>query len=615
MVRQDRRPGSRLAALAVALALLSVGALGATLAVDEALRRALEISFRNALTRALYPWTVRLDLAVLLLLAASIGVLATGTGTGAGQDTKAAPRVDRRRLLLGSVPLAAVAVVTAVVISPVSAVAAVVLYGVALWVGPRLAGAVDPWLVPLLAFSFTLRAALAVALSLYGEPGHGRTTFDDEQAIHNAAHQVAAIMAAGVGDLDPEWRHLMGSQLDVMGTLYVLLGPEFTTFRLLNVCLSTLTIALVYAIADRWRGRGVARTASVLVALWPTLVLWGSTGLREPLSIALTLLFPWLLLRRFEAGGAGGAARPYALLAATTGALALLTLAVLRPPAAIALAVALLVSAPFVRWPDGGRLRRTLPVVGAALLGVTALALSWRLSRDPAEFRAQFTPRAVEYRQASAELTPRLESDRSKLPAQPDPSFMALSTLVRAVPLGRTTTETGVLYSYTLDPPGYLVLFDDGTLTPMAPSQVRALTDETIQWTDLLGRPVRALRLLFVPIGPGEPLQRLATAPDTVAWDALLLVAALAAVPALRRSVPADVVLVVYPFLMVLGLALLSTNLGTLVRHRGIVVPWLALLAAPILVVYAARLKQSTSARRLAVRDRDNRGIGWTPSP
>lgn len=606
MVRQALWPRSRLGAIALTLGLLGLGTTAATLAVDEALRRALDVSMRNPMTQALYPWTVRLDITALLVLASSIGVVTKASGhVGDGSGP-----VAWRRLLVCSIPLLAVAAVAAYAVSPLSAVATVLLYAAALWLGPRLAGAADAWVPPLLVIAFTLRAAVGVGLSAYGEPGHGRTTFDDEQAVHNAAHQLAAIMAAGVGDLDPEWRHLMGSQLDVMGTLYVFLGPDFTVVRLANVCLGTLTVALVYAIANAWRGRPAARAASVLVALWPTLVLWSGTGLREPLSIFLTLVFPWLLLRRFAQS-----AQPFQLLAVVTGVLALLLLAVLRPPAALAIATALLLGALVAPWPSARRLLRALPVAATVVVGIALIVVSWRMSRDPAAFLSQLSPRALEYREAAAELTPQLESDRSKLPDQPEPSFMVLSTIVRAVPPGEATPQTGILYSYTRHPSGYEVLFEDGTRVALPASEVQPLSDANIGWSDLIGRPARALRLLFAPSGPGEPARRLVTAPDTVVWDALLVVAALGAAPALRRAGPEGVVLVIYPLLLVLGLALLSTNLGTLVRHRSIVVPWLALLAAPLAAPYAARVRRAPAAEGLAVACRPTVDAATAPEP
>jgi hypothetical protein len=567
------------------LALAGIAVTVASLAAAELLRRALEISFSNPLTRATYPWTARIDLVTIVVLIGSIAVLAAAS---LSPNIRQSRRPDWSRIVPWTVLVLVLAAAAGVTAGPPAAIGTLLLYPIVLWVGPRIADSDDPWLLPLLGVAFVARALVAVGLSAYGLPGRGHTVFDDEMAVYQGARQLEVFLWQGTGELTFEWRHLEGAQLDLTGAQFALFGDNFTLTRIVNAALGTLAVAFVYGIAARFRGATEARAAAVVAALWPTLVIWGGSGLREPLSILLTLLFPWLLVRRF-----GKSQRPFVVLAVSTALITLLLLAVLRPPAALAMVAALLVAAVWTPLPG----RRAVPrgaIVGAAVVvGVVVIGLSWRITRDPYAFMQQFTPRALEYRQAAAELTPLVEGDRTRLPQQPDPSFMVLATIVRAVPPGGTGLETGVLYWYTYDPPGYRVLFEDGTRADLLPSQVFHLTDETVGWSDVLKRPLQAMRLVFVPASPlGGELRHAATAPDTLTWDVLLV---LAAIGAWRtrcwRSSLVGTMLVVYPLVMVLGMGILATNLGTLLRHRSLIVPFLGILGAPLLVQLAPRTR------------------------
>jgi 4-amino-4-deoxy-L-arabinose transferase-like glycosyltransferase len=66
---------------------------------------------------------------------------------------------------------------------------------------------------------------------------------------------------------------------------------------LLNVAFGTGTIVLTAAIARRLAGRRVALIAAAIVALWPNLVYYSSTGALEPMFTFLVLLVCWLVLR------------------------------------------------------------------------------------------------------------------------------------------------------------------------------------------------------------------------------------------------------------------------------------------------------------------------------
>jgi hypothetical protein len=181
-----------------------------------------------------------------------------------------------------------------------------------------------------------------------------------------------------------------------------------------------------------------------------------------------------------------------------------------------------------------------------------------------------------------------IEHIRERLPPKPAPEMMNLGTLLRAAPPGRSRLETVIVAGYTSDPLGYQVLVADGTSFVILPQDAQRPTDENVGWEDVFGRFAEGTRLLLLPITPWDsaPSRRLLLAPDALAWDALVVLSLVA----VRREWPRIAVspirglLFAYPWLIVLGLALTSTNVGTVARHRSTLVPWLVLASAPLLV-------------------------------
>jgi hypothetical protein len=205
------------------------------------------------------------------------------------------------------------------------------------------------------------------------------------------------------------------------------------------------------------------------------------------------------------------------------------------------------------------------------------------------------SPRALEYRAAVAELTPMIEHIRERLPPKPDPEMMNLGTLLRAVPPGRSRLETVIVAGYTSNPLGYQVLVADGTSFVILPEDAQRPTDENVDWRDVIGRFGQGTRLLLLPVtgtdsGSGR---RLLLFPDALAWDLLLALNLAAARRDWRRITvsPTRGLLFAYPWLIVLGLALTSTNVGTVARHRSTLVPWLALASAPLLLALWERAR------------------------
>jgi 4-amino-4-deoxy-L-arabinose transferase-like glycosyltransferase len=403
------------------------------------------------------------------------------------------------------------------------------------------------------------------------------------------------MLTSGFGYVQPAWWHLPNPYLALLAGLYALIGPEFTAVRLLNAGLGALSVALVYGIVQRLFTRRAAWAVGLVVALWPAVVLWTGTGLRESLFTTCTLLVPWLLTRRLP--------RPAWSAAAAAGALAVLVVGTLRNYAAAALAVGLIVAA-----------IRKRPLVAPVLL-LLGLVLWQRLP-----LAQELTPRGLEYRAAAIELSTIPETDPAKRAQPPDPAHQYYVTQIVRVQLpGDTGLTTAVVYGYQTDPFRYVVATDQNTFSTLPPEQVQPLTEQNVTWAVPLARLFTGLRLLFVPPTPWDSvsIQRLATVPDALAWDVLFALGAVGCWQSRGSWSAAWLVVLVYLVLMILALALASSNLGTAVRHRGMLVPWLAILTAPAL----ARLVRGLAATRgpaqvslLPVAKLEPDGVGSPPS-
>jgi hypothetical protein len=559
----------------LALGLAVVGAVAglASQTINIALSQAVSESPRNAATAALYPWTVRLDLLVLLVLGLAVVLLALWRP---GSEGCPFPRA-----WLG-VPALSLGLVAAWRSTRFDGLLLLLSGAAAVWLGFRLAGGADRRAWWPLGVAFLVRAAAALALAAYGQSALGQSVvLDDEASYDFAARQVARILATGSGDLDLEWRHLSGHHLDLLGFLYWAREPDFTSLRILDAGLGTLAVGLLLGIGRSLWPQPAAYAATWLTVLWPLNIVWSGTGLRESLSLVTVLLLLWLGVAQPWRGRSRG----HLALTLVTAGLAALVLGGARPESATALALAacLVLLVPLLARVDRARL--------LALLGIAALAAAGALAGLLGQ---PLSPRAIEYRAAISQLTPLIEHERTKLPPKPSPDLMNMGTLLRAIPPGREGPETVIISGYEQDPLAYRVLTADGTSFIVLPADARRLSDENVQWQDVLGRLADGARLLFVPDFRSDALaaRRLALTPDTLGWDALFILSLIAAWRTRRDLTPGRALLYAYPWLIILGLVATSTNLGTLARHRSTLEPWLALASAPILAMLGRRAQQ-----------------------
>ena len=79
----------------------------------------------------------------------------------------------------------------------------------------------------------------------------------------------------------------------INGIVYFLIGKNPLNMFFLNSAIGALTIIFVYRLTILIFERKVAKMASILCAFWPSLILWSTQNLKEPLTIFLLVLCFW----------------------------------------------------------------------------------------------------------------------------------------------------------------------------------------------------------------------------------------------------------------------------------------------------------------------------------
>lgn len=193
------------------------------------------------------------------------------------------------------------------------------------------------------AVALSVRLAAVVVIYLIARQTHGEGVWLNDEASFFLATEALLpnpIDRALPGGLD----HLGGDgYLGLMAFMAVLGGvADANVFRVTNAALGALVAVVTMLVATRLYGPRVGFSAGLLVAVWPTLVLWSATMLRDMLGAFVVVFVWWLLGRSRQLGplrtGAGvllalvllGSLRPYLCLAVALGVLAWLAYPLVR---------------------------------------------------------------------------------------------------------------------------------------------------------------------------------------------------------------------------------------------------------------------------------------------
>ena len=92
-------------------------------------------------------------------------------------------------------------------------------------------------------------------------------------------------------------RYGVGLHNVLYGAFFALFGYSPFAVTALNGLIGVLTVLVGYALTRELAGRDAARLAAVLLAFFPSFVLWSATNLKDPLMMLLVTSLPWVWLR------------------------------------------------------------------------------------------------------------------------------------------------------------------------------------------------------------------------------------------------------------------------------------------------------------------------------
>ena len=160
-----------------------------------------------------------------------------------------------------------------------------------------------PWVAFLVALAVCLRFAVA-ALIYSGSLAIGMGGFiggDDSEYF---------VIAQGLSDwlrgqpqahyLPPFWggeAYLLGSFVYLEAALFLLLGPRVLLMELVNAGFAGMFIVLLFDLVRRIFDLPHAKLTAVVVAFFPSVVLWSAVNLKDSLALLLIAASLWLMLR------------------------------------------------------------------------------------------------------------------------------------------------------------------------------------------------------------------------------------------------------------------------------------------------------------------------------
>jgi hypothetical protein len=477
-----------------------------------------------------------------------------------------------------------------------------------------------------IAFAFAVHLAVLVVLHA-GLVALGRSGFvtGDDEAYARVAWIIARSMRGEATEsVEESDRVLLGTFAYAEGALFYVIGLQVLVATILNVGFALALAIAVFDMARRIFDDVAGMIAGVLVALYPSLVVWSSLNLKDALAVLIVGLVLWALVR-FQL-------RPRALLVAAA-LLLLLPIWDLRLTiySGLALAIPLsLVTSPRVIRIKAVRIVMTglvvLAIAGVAYLafdrGVAAATLEkveYQREWMAAGFRTGFgdTP-AITVKEGDTLLV-REAGDFPWL-AQLDAASLEEGSAARVVRVGPHARVASPSWDAPMAwrptevvsvNPGDLIVVGGPSVAPAPREQWRALdlpagrqvrltdgrdTAEEVYGRTLAHLPNGLTHALFAPvpwvITRGHDLL---TAPEMLLWYVLMVAAAVTLVRARdRRWLFVPPVVFVLSFLV--SMALTEGNVGTVFRHRAMVIPFVIVLAAPSLL-WLGRLAVGTVRR------------------
>lgn len=409
-------------------------------------------------------------------------------------------------------------------------------------------------------------AAVAVIYSIAIRTHVEGTFFNDEASFYLAAE---SLLPNPLDKPLPQGLEHLGTDgyLGILTGISVALGSSFghmdtVAFRLVNATLGALVAVTTCIIAAHLINKRAALVAGLVVALWPTLVLWSATFLRDTLASFTVVVVWWTLTLHPRMSDT----RVIAVVA-----LALLLLAGVRPYVAGAVALGVLA---WAAWPVLARISPWLLAVGGIILAASLGGLAMGEARDVDEFAHELVYRQLTTRM---EMLGLLYHDMDPNAPPQEPPF-GPGAAVAIVDSGSGWVTPGIIEK-PLGPGLVLVDYMDGSASPRRIADLTLLQSAPLQPIQVAATVLPGI-MSFVTgtSGAGDPSSVVWTA-DAIAWDLLFV---LALTGGIRARIPVRDW--IFPAAIVLGTAAALIAVpgapGNDDRHRsGQAVPFLIVFA------------------------------------
>lgn len=407
-------------------------------------------------------------------------------------------------------------------LSPLTVLLVPLLVGAIWWIARDLPARERRWVVALLAIAIVVRVAVIAGLFVSADPAQPYATFFGDEELFKSRSLWLRNIGLGVPISTADFIYAvdeMGKSYYLFLLAYIdaLVGPTPYGIHVLNTGLYLVGVTLLYRCVRRSYG-GVVAFGGLVVLLWlPSLFIWSISALKEPLY---TLLAVCELLCVMQVVRARGWHRR-----------------VLSAVAVVAIAFLL----------EG---LRKGGILVAAIGGLGGLAAGLTLAKPRLTLAAMVAAPVA----CVALLWIPFAQER----------LLSVARQSAIYHVGHIFTAG---YSYrTLDAWYYI---DPADIHRMPAGDAAAFV-------------VRSLVGFFTQPLPWtiESRAMLAYLPEYVAWLVLASLAPLGIVAGLRRDAQLTCVLAAHSGAIVLMVALTSGNIGTLIRHRGLVLPYLVWLSA-----------------------------------
>lgn len=412
------------------------------------------------------------------------------------------------------------------------------------------------WLIAVVALALVVRLIVLGGLFLRNLPNHDElfagATSGDEAYTMSRALRAREILRGSTTTLYDYFiafdEYGRNTYVTAATALQVLFGPTPYSLRLLNTLLFTIGALLLFRVSRRAFGFVPALAGLGAVLFWPSLFAWSISLLKEPLYFLLGAIIVAATIALVR--GSRLASRTLALASAVSAAALIQGLR----PGALALSAVGLATGFAARGVFSSR--RTFAVATMTAAAFAAITLS----------RPALNGRVVQTLEGTAK------------------------------------THTGHVFTVGHD---YKLLDAGFYLNPQAP----AASTLTLTGGQAARYVLRAVGAFFVVPAPWhlQSARELAFLPEQMAWYVLVVLLPLGAVAGYRRDPLVTSVLIGYVAPTAIALALTNGNVGTLLRLRGLVVPFLAWVGA---VGFCAAIDRVGQKDTMALIDEDGRLFG-----